>query len=325
MNVIDRLLNNVDSLLAWFASGLKTSCEDYCELETADSEFTLVGRDGSLVSMISIEGVSRLIGTDEFNQIHAGLTQTLQTSLGRRGHSFQVVFSYDRAKAMQQISDMLTPAKATAQRLQLSLSDLFSEREKVISSYCAKETMYFVLWTYPTSLAEEQQSKAQKDKLKAIKESKYPQPLNAQNLIAAVPDIRNAHESFSRSVVNDLTSLGIYCKLLNVHDAIHSIRLMSEPEQTGKDWRAVLPGDRIPPRVLMNGKYAELSGLLFPRLAQQIFPRDAEALDIRTIRVGDAIYSPIFIDLFVFYQHKCRGVFHINWIAPVWMRFDLNR
>lgn len=298
MNIIDRLLSNVDSLLAWFASGLKTSCEDYCELETADSEFTLVARDGSLVSMISVEGVSRLIGTDEFNQIHTGLTQTLQTSLGRRGHSFQVVFSYDRAKAMQQISEMLTPAKATAQRLQLSLNDLFSEREKVISSYCAKETMYFVLWTSPTSLAEEQQSKAQKDKLKAINESKYPQPLNAQNLIAAIPDIRNAHESFSRSMVNDLTALGIYCKLLNVHDGLHSIRLMSEPEQTGKDWRAVLPGDRIPPRILVNGKYAELSGLLYPRLAQQIFPRDAQALDIRTIRVGDSIYSPIFIDLF---------------------------
>lgn len=298
MNIMDRLLNNVDSLLAWFASGLKTSCEDYCELETADSEFTLVARDGSLVSVISVEGVSRLIGTDEFNQIHAGLTQTLQTSLGRRGHSFQVVFSYDRAKAMQQISEMLTPAKATAQRLQLSLNDLFLEREKVISSYCAKETIYFVLWTYPTSLAEEQQSKAQKDKLKAIKENKYPQPLNAQNLIAAVPDIRNAHESFSRSMVNDLTALGIYCKLLEVHEALQGIRLMSEPEQTGKDWRAVLPGDRIPPRILVNGKYAELSGLLYPRLSQQIFPRDAEALDIRTIRVGDAIYSPIFVDLF---------------------------
>ncbi|MBP9725954.1 MAG: type IV secretion protein IcmB [Gammaproteobacteria bacterium] len=298
MNIVDRLLNNVDSLLAWFASGIKTSCEDYCEIESADSEFSLVARDGSLVSLISIEGVSRLIGTDEFNQIHAGLTQTLQTSLGRRGHSFQVVFSYDRAKAMQQISEMLTPAKATAQRLQLSLNDLFAEREKVISSYCAKETMYFVLWTYPTSLAQEQQNKAQKDKIKAINDSKYPKPLNAQNIIAAIPDIRNAHESFARSMVNDLTALGIYCKLLEVHEALHSIRILSEPEHTGKDWRAVLPGDRVPPRVLANGKYAELSGLLFPRLAQQIFPRDAEAVDIRTVRVGDTIYSPIFIDLF---------------------------
>ncbi|MCD8573687.1 MAG: type IV secretion protein IcmB, partial [Gammaproteobacteria bacterium] len=138
MNIIETLLDNVDALLAWFASGLKTSCEDYCELETADSEFTLVSRDGSLVSIISVEGVSRLIGTEEFNHIHTSLTQTLRTALGRRGHSFQVIFSYDRAKAQQQISEMLTPAKATAQRLQLALNDLFVEREKVISSYCAK-------------------------------------------------------------------------------------------------------------------------------------------------------------------------------------------
>lgn len=298
MTIVDRLLNNVDSLLAWFASSLKTSTEDYCELETADSEYTLVARDGSLASVISVEGVSRLIGSDEFNQIHAGLTQTLQTSLGRRGHSFQAVFTYERAKAVQQISEMLTPAKETAQRLQLSLQDLFAEREKVISSYCAKETMYFVLWTYPNSLAPEQESKAHKDKLKAIQENKYPQPLDAQNLIAAIPDIRNAHESFSRSVVNDLKALGLYCKLLEVHDALHCVRSMSEPEHTGKDWRAVLPGDRVPPRVLVNGKHAEISGLLYPRLAQQIFPRDAETLDIRTVRVGDSVYSPIFISLF---------------------------
>jgi len=298
MNIIDTLLGNVDSLLAWFASGLKTSCEDYCELETADSEFTLVSRDGSLVSMISVEGVSRLIGAEEFTHIHSNLTQTLRTALGRRGHSFQVVFSYDRAKAQQQISDMLMPAKATAQRLQLALNDLFTEREKVISSYCAKENMYFVLWTHPTSLPPEQQSKAQKDKLKAINDNKYPQPLNAQNMIAAVGELRNAHESFARSMINDLTAMGVYSTLLEAHDVLHHIRFMSEPEHTGKDWRAVLPGDRVPPRVLLNGKHAELSGLLFPRLAQQIFPRDAEVIDIRTIRVGDSVYSPIFIDLF---------------------------
>lgn len=298
MNIVDRLLNNIDSLLAWFASGLKTSCEDYCALETADSPFTFATQDGSLVSLIRVDGLSCLVGAEEFNHIHANLTQTLRTALGRRGHSLQVVFSYDRSKAFQEISDMLAPAKASAQQLQLTLNDLFAEREKVISSYCAKETLFFVLWTSPNSLQPEQQSKAQKDKLKAINESKYPQPLNAQNMIAAIADIRNAHESFARSVVNDLSSLGIYCALLEVHEALHHIRFMTEPEQTGKDWRPVLPGDRVPPRILKNGKYADLSGLLFPRLAQQLFPRDAETLDIRTIRVGDCIYSPVFIDLF---------------------------
>ena len=42
----------------------------------------------------------------------------------------------------------------------------------------------------------------------------------------------------------------------------------------------------------------ELSGLMYPPLARQIFPRDAQVIDLRTLRAGDRIYTPIFIDLF---------------------------
>src|SRR5438046_10739953 len=42
----------------------------------------------------------------------------------------------------------------------------------------------------------------------------------------------------------------------------------------------------------------ELSGLMWPPLSRQIFPRDAMSIDMRTIRIGDRIYTPLFIDLF---------------------------
>jgi len=41
-----------------------------------------------------------------------------------------------------------------------------------------------------------------------------------------------------------------------------------------------------------------LSDLLWPSLSQQIFPRDAENIDLRTCRIGDKIYSSVFVDLF---------------------------
>src|SRR5205814_1309373 len=77
----------------------------------------------------------------------------------------------------------------------------------------------------------------------------------------------------------------------------HAIRYSADPEFTDKSWRPVLPGDKIPAReVTSMGN--ELSGLMWPPLARQIFPRDALALDLRTIRIGDRIYTPLFIDLF---------------------------
>ena len=42
----------------------------------------------------------------------------------------------------------------------------------------------------------------------------------------------------------------------------------------------------------------EISGLLWPDLARQIFPRDGENIDLRTCRIGDKIYATVFIDLF---------------------------
>jgi intracellular multiplication protein IcmB len=75
------------------------------------------------------------------------------------------------------------------------------------------------------------------------------------------------------------------------------MRYSADPEFTDHQWHAVLPGDKIPLHEVPTGQN-DISGLLYPPLARQIFPRDAVSTDLRTIRVGDRIYTPIFIDLF---------------------------
>src|SRR5580658_9688622 len=96
MSIIDPILDSIDSLFAWFSTELKQTTESYCDLETADDAHTLVARDGSLVSVIRVYGVTRLIGNEEFDLIHSGLTQNLQATLKRPGHAVQVYFCYDK-------------------------------------------------------------------------------------------------------------------------------------------------------------------------------------------------------------------------------------
>jgi len=294
---IDPLLDGIDAILAWFSTELKQTVESYCDLETADDPHTLVARDGSLISIIRVFGVTRLVGQEEFDMIHQGLTQSLQATLKRPGHVVQVYFAYDRDAVKPEIEDILSPAKATAQRLNLELDDLFAERVNYISRYCAHEELYFVLWTRPYSLSAEQLKRAGKEKLNFIREHKIPPFRGGQNLLAAIPDLREAHGSFVRSVVTDLNALNVYCTLLEVHDAVYAMRYSCDPDFTSKDWRAVLPGDKVS---LQEKRPAagDLSGLMYPPLARQIFPRDGRAMDLRTLRVGDRIYTPIFIDLF---------------------------
>ena len=109
-----------------------------------------------------------------------------------------------------------------------------------------------------------------KEKLKVIRENKVPPFKNGQNLIAAIPDLREAHSSFVRSIVSDLNGLNVYCQLLEVHEDCYAIRNSADPDFTDKGWRPMLPGDMIPLREVRPSA-SELSGLMWPPLVETNF------------------------------------------------------
>ncbi len=294
---IDPVLEAVDSLVAWISSGLKQTTDAYCELETADSPTVLVSHDGSLISIVKIIGAQALLGASEFTRLTEGLTTGLQTRMSRPGHAIQVLFNYDREAVRNSIHEILEPARQTAKRLELNLADLFEEKERYVADYCAEETVFFVMWTRPGILTAEQHKRTIKDKQKVIKDNKLPPFAKSQNIIAPIPDLRNAHDAFVRGILDDLRALNVMAELLKVHDAIREVRKTVDRDFTANDWQPVLPGDKITIKDYKSSK-GELSDLLWPSLSQQIFPRDAEVLDLRTTRIGDRIYSSVFIDLF---------------------------
>ncbi|KTC66529.1 protein IcmB (DotO) [Legionella adelaidensis] len=293
----DSFFEGVDTFFAWISTALKQTTESYCDLETADSPTVLVNHDGSLISILQIEGVTALAGSAEFERLVEGLTNTFQAAMGRPGHALQVYFSHDKQNIKKTIRDIYGPAEATSKRLDLNLDDLFNERVDFLSQYCADEHVYFVLLTRPFNLASDQLKVANKSKLKMLKDKKSPPFKNSQTIYAAVPELRDTHSAYVRAVMNDLDTLNIVAKLLEVHEAVYAIRMTGDPDFTGDDWRASLPGDKIPVREINNFE-GDPSDLLWPSLAKQVLPRDAEIIDRRTVQVGDKIYSSVFIDLF---------------------------
>lgn len=151
----DSILDGVDSFLAWISGSLKQTTESYCELETADKD-ALIAHDGSRISIARLHGAKALVGAPEFLNICEGFSRSLQASLVQPGHVIQVFFSHTRETMPELIKSIYEPAKFTAKRLQLSLEDLFAERSKVLSRYCAEEQVYLVFWTRPFSLSNEQ-------------------------------------------------------------------------------------------------------------------------------------------------------------------------
>ncbi len=294
---ISSILDSIDIFLAWLSTSLKQTTASYCDLQTADSPTTLVAHDGSLVSVLRVRGVRALVGEEEFDRIQLGMQQTMQTAMSRPGHTIQVHFNYNKDDIKSDIANILKGAIETARIIPLDLDDLFQERIDYLSKYCAQESVHLVLWTRPSLLNREQANRAVKDKMKMIKDQKIPPFRHTQNLIAAIPDLRDAHDSFVRGMQNDMNALNIVTNLLEVHDAIAAMRMTMDPDFTSSEWRPFLPGDKI---TIKDSKQiqGDISDIMWPNLARQILPRDAENINLRTARIGDRVYSSVFIDLF---------------------------
>lgn len=291
------ILENIDSFLEWFASSLKQTTLSYCQVETVDSANTLVGRDGSLISFLSLDGASFLVGQQEFQRLHEGLSLTLQNAMRREGQSVQILFSHDSEDVALLLEHILEPARATANRLNLKLDDLFAERVQVLSQYCAQEKTYMVIWTHPHALTKKQLQMATKKKMAQMKAAKIPSMRYAQGLFAGIRELREIHESLVRAVTNDLEMMQLSVKLLNAHQSLYAMRALIDPDFTSMDWQPFLPGDKIPMRE-KNRDNPDISELLWPSIGRQVLPRSAENLDLRTARIGDKIYAPLFIELF---------------------------
>ncbi|TAL58985.1 MAG: type IV secretion protein IcmB, partial [Legionella sp.] len=125
-NWSESFFEGVDTFFAWLSTSLKQTTEAYIDLETADSPTVLVNHDGSLISILKIEGITALAGPDEFATLVNGLNNAFQGAMGRPGHALQVFFSHDKQNIRKVIEGIYEPAEATAQRLELNLSDLFA-------------------------------------------------------------------------------------------------------------------------------------------------------------------------------------------------------
>lgn len=294
---MDSLFDGIDTFLAWLSISLKQYTLNYCDLETADSETVLVNHDGTLISILEIKGITTLVGQPEFENLIQGLQNTLQGAMGRPGYAFQIFFSYEKEGIKEFIKNNFQTVLQTANRLQLNLSDLFREREEILAQYCGEEKCYLALFTRPFCLTKEQLKIATKEKTKTIREDKLPAFKTAQSLYAAFPETRDNHDAYVRSTITDLNNLNIVVNLFNIHEAVFAIRKSVDPDFTGPSWKATLPGDKIGIREFQNYD-GDISDVLWPSLAKQVIPREGEIYDRRTVRIGDKIYSSVFIDLF---------------------------
>lgn len=272
-------------LMMPFQKALRKSVESFIRLETSDDERTLVAEDGSLLTLVRIDGSRQMIGEKEYAHIIESATIKIGSRFDRPGHAMQVFFVRDPERMAYHLKRMIRPSRMTAQASGLDLDDLFEERIRHLAKYLSHEEGYFVLWTRPSILTKSEIQRAAKE----AKERKWLPAGFAQNPLAAIDALRNRHKSFISSITGSLSEMGLKAEVIEVHDALRVIRDNIYPMRANEKWRACLPGDPIPPRAPQNA--TDMSDILWPPLRQQICAGDAKIINNTIVQIGDLIWA----------------------------------
>jgi intracellular multiplication protein IcmB len=295
--MLNKLVDVLDSLFVFMSSNLKQNFADYSDLETAQDDTSLVSKDGSLLSIVRMDGIRSLINTSNLYQsITDPLAKNLDTFFNKNGHMIQVFFTYDPTKSYEVVKNALKPSYNTAKRLSLEIDEILDERVKNISSMASYESCYFVLWTRPTSINESEKKEENKRKVSMranqVSSTKYTQDVYAANGL-----LMNTHNSFVKRIVEMFLECNIAVELLDVKEAVRVVRKSVDDSFTDDEWEPSLPGDTIYPNVRHEKQKAKEWDIIWPKLSWQVTPRDAEVISDKLVKIGDKIYAPGYIDL----------------------------
>lgn len=121
--MFDAVVNGMDKGIRALSEAFAGPVHSYCRLETVDDGI-LVADDGSLISLLRLEGALKHVGVEEYKSIVTGLTEKLQSTLSKPGHLIQVVFEYDPEGSSARVDELLLPSRLTAENLGLSIGPL---------------------------------------------------------------------------------------------------------------------------------------------------------------------------------------------------------
>lgn len=298
MAILTSVVESIDNLLDFIGSKSKQSISDYCDIETADDEHVLVAKNGSLLTIINLDGIKTLVNSESFyNNIVDSLASGVGTNFSKKGHALQFWFQVDHDNTKKELQNILAPARETARNLQMNMDDLFEEREENLLNWTAAEKCFLVVWTLPDVLSKRDKKRGNEE-LKKSKGKVNASFENSQNPLQGIVELRDTHNSFFNILREFLSMAGITSSVLNVKTAVREMRKSVDPNFTGESWEPSLPGDKVYPSVRKHAPDKEVYDIVWPKLGWQICPRDATIIDSNIVRVGDRIYSPLYMDLF---------------------------
>ena len=285
------------SVIEEFGHAASVCLIDRIRVEGVEDERTLTLKDGSLASMIRIEGAMRHEDPSELAGVADALRVSMAPFLSRPGHAIEFSFSRDPTNAQRKIEQAVNRSRSRAGELGLDMSDVFDGRQRRLSQHLTGECFLAVIYTRPSADAAEAANRRQM----AFSETRA---TNSRTENPGTHGVMASHESLTDALCRDLRARSRAAHILNAIEALREIRASVYPFTAPwkQQWTPVLPRHpdgptQVPcalgmmPSTELQLAAKEFSNLLPPSLDLQLATEDGAILDSNTVRIGDALFA----------------------------------
>lgn len=285
---------------------LKESMSDMIRLDTMEDDETFVLKDGSLMSVILLEGSLRQPGEPEIMDMVERLRIALSPYLAQPGYAIDVNFMRDAVSARSYLQKSIDVLRASARSHEMDLDDVLAERVATLSSKVTSEFCLISVYTR-TSILTADESKVDTRKAAARTNMIPPMP-GAQIPGKALDTVVLRHHAFVQSFRDVLRNIGQVAGILTVREAMQDIRAGLYPDMLAEkgSWEPVLPAwsthvsERSHPgKRALNmapespGQMANIdkSNMGVPDFSKQIATRDSIIDGARSVLIGDMRFT----------------------------------
>ena len=252
----------------------------------------LVCHDGSLVSLMSLDGSRSMMGTEELDRFVDVAALRLNTAFAHPGHALHVVFERAPDESGGLAEAHGEAVRRQAGRLGLDLDDLLAERARRLAPLIAAETLVMACWTRPSVLPRDRLERDRKGLRRKLRDW-LPAAGEAQCPHLALEGLWARHEALLDALSAVLAETGIEGRRLREDRALRLMRRMvNGAASTAPDWRPVTVANDAPARLTEPPE----TGAFPPPLAPQLLVREPERSG-SGIRIGARLYGALDMSL----------------------------
>ena len=252
----------------------------------------LVCHDGSLVSLLALDGSRSMMGAEELDRFVDVTALRLNTAFSHPGHALHVTFERAPDEAGDLAGAHAEAARRQAGRLGLDLDDLLGERARRLAPLMAVETLVLACWTRPSVLPRDRLERDRRGLRRKLRDW-LPAAGEAQCPHLALEGLWARHEALLDALSAVLAETGIVGRRLPEEAALRLMRRMvNGAASTAPDWRPVTAANDAPARLTEPPE----AGAFPPPLAPQLLVREPE----RTgggVRIGERLYGALDMSL----------------------------